>query len=111
MKPLTDRWLKKTYDSINRDCFDGCLARPAVLRFAKLGNHDEGVCRFFDDGTIHIYIDRFLQKHPNLAEMILIHEMAHQRLGSAYTRSGGHGMRFQAELVRLFETGAYDELL
>jgi hypothetical protein len=65
-------------------------------------------------GIVTLSIHRDFRHHPNVAKMVLMHEMIHIHLGLKYATGGddsGHGMRFAAEKVRLFNEGAFDTVL
>ena len=113
MKSLSNRDLKKI---CHRFCHDWFLNIPVVpsIRFGKNEENEEGTyCR----GDNEIIIDYTLARHPDLACIVVLHELAHCSLGVGDTEYKGippffdHGPRFQAELVRLFLAGAYDQLL
>lgn len=89
----------------NKCYFDDRIPQPHSIQFSNLDIHK--ACGMTKAGSI--YIDSGLKKYPRLAEIILIHEAVHLMLGSEYHTS--HGMRFQAELVRLWNEGAYDGVL
>ncbi len=110
MAAVTNKELRSEYRRLNERFFGGSLPEDTTVRFGDLEDEDEdGYC-----AEDEIVIDKDLRKHGDLASIILLHEMTHLSLGPSYRgypSDDGHGMRFQAEIVRLFEAGAYDGLL
>lgn len=103
-----DKALWAMYDKINKAYFGGDLPFPMVLKFKKMPDY-EGHTQFMTSGSVRIWIHEDLKRHLDSAEVVLLHEMIHVALGFDY--KGEHGMRFEAEKVRLFMAGAYDKIL
>ena len=95
------------YNHFNKTCFGNKLLLPRVLKFAK--QDEDGLTSWRFTGEVEITIHEDLRNHLDLAAVVLLHEMAHVSMG--YDYSGDHGMRFEAEMVRLFMAGAYDKIL
>ena len=107
----TNTWLRKQFDQLNHYFFDDRIPSNIKVKFDS----------FYGDtanGTWGIK-DHLLTVNPEMKRageplilVILLHEMVHADLEyrgyRGYPYEGGHGMRFQAELVRLFNAGAYD---
>jgi len=99
------------YRKINERFFDGRLPTVSV-RYSDdlIEEHADGIYTL--DGEI--LIASYLRVSYGLTQIVLIHEMVHVELGDTYRGypgDGGHGMRFQARLVELFNAGVYDNLL
>ena len=109
MRLQTRSDLRRMKDRLDRKFFGGAL-KDYDVSFANL-NTDElsGCC---DPDFKVIQIDGGLRPFWKLTEIVMLHEMSHALLGPDYIGSrDGHGMRFDARIVKLFEIGAYDGLL
>jgi hypothetical protein len=95
------------YDRLNKTYFGGNLPFPMVLKFVKM--KQDGHTIYMTSGAVHVFVHKDLKGHLDEAEIVLLHEMIHVFLGFDY--KGSHGMRFEAEKVRLFMAGAYDKIL
>jgi hypothetical protein len=100
--------LQSFYSELNKIYWNDQLPHPMVLRFKKMSSK-EGHTIFMTSGTVKVYVHEAFKSHLDSAQIILLHEMIHVGLGFEY--KGDHGMRFEAEKVRLFMAGAYDKLL
>lgn len=101
--------LKIFYDELNERFFNNDLPKRATVKFSDM--EEDGLCTC-SEKLIEIHKD--LQRHPDLMIVVLLHEMGHLKLSDDYVgmpTTASHGMRFQAELVRLFKAGAYDNVL
>lgn len=114
MKPRSDRWLKNSYSIYNEKYFDGVLSPSIKVYFgATANNHDA----HWEPSTREIVVNKSLRTHDSLALICLLHEMCHSKMdlegyvGGTTTDDPHHGMRYQAELDRLYRVGAYDGLL
>lgn len=114
MKPRTDKWLKKSFDIYNERYHNCALSSSITVRFGQTMNaHDA----HWDPAAREIVVNKTLETHDSLALICLHHEMAHAKLdldgyvGGTVDKDPHHGMRFQAELDRLYKMGAYDGLL
>ncbi len=109
MKNTTDKKLQQEFDKLNGRFFDGRLDDISV-QFKNIG--PDGM---YHIGSKQITIDSKLRQHLSLILIVLLHEMAHADLDlrgyRGHQEDGGHGMMYQAELVRLFQAGAYDGIL
>jgi hypothetical protein len=95
------------YDNINKKYFGNELPVPLDLKFKKMPY--DGDTRYMTSGGVKVYVHVDFKSHLGSAEMVLLHEIIHVKLGFDY--KGDHGMRFEAEKVRLFMAGAYDKIL
>jgi hypothetical protein len=81
---------------------------PAMrVRFGKI--KDEG--HFRQD---RIIINSLLRKFPDLASLVLLHEMNHAYLeanGYNGIMDGGHSIVFHVGIDRLYKAGAYEGIL
>jgi len=109
-----DKWLKKVFTSYNELYYNGSLPSNIKVRFGKPSkNHDA----HWDPINREIVINEDLRDHDKVTLICLHHEMAHVKLdtdryvGGATVEDPHHGMRFQAEINRLYRMGAYDGLL
>lgn len=113
-KVMTDRELELAFLFFNIHFFDAKLQKPNVIKFGRFTKHEDierdGVLQENEKGA-QIIIAEDLKYFGNMAILALIHEMAHLKLRTSMTLPGGHGMIFDAEIVRLFNAGAYEGLL
>jgi hypothetical protein len=110
---MDDRKLKKLFDSLNQNYFDDKIPPSTQVVFGKTTKNADGNYRPIEN---KIVIHSSLKKHDILTTICVLHEMAHAKLnavyvGGNYSDDPHHGMIYQAELVRLFNAGAYDGLL
>ena len=109
----TDKWLKDVYKNFNTRYHDDKLP-DVVVRF---GTPKKDADAHWDQSTREIVVNENLKGHDTLCYICMHHEMAHVKLdaegykGGAVSDDPFHGMRYQAELDRLYKTGAYDGLL
>lgn len=108
---LTDADLVQEFQNLNDLFFDGKL---------KLRRVAFGTTRRKADGAFYpekeqILISPRLRGISVYITIVLLHEMAHANLDAqgyrGYPIDGGHGGLFQVELNRLYQAGAYDNLL
>lgn len=92
--------LRRMFNFLNRRYFNDEVPATTSVMWAPL-NGDNGD---YQAGVIRI--DTTLQGSPRLVKIIMLHELTHAR----YPRLT-HGRKFQAEIRRLVEAGAYDSLL
>jgi hypothetical protein len=92
--------LERAYRYYNRKYFFNSL--PALgefeLRWDDIPGSVMGMC-----SEDEIVISTKYQREGALWQMTLLHEMCHMKLG---TRAG-HGPKFQAEMLRLAQAGAF----
>ena len=107
----TNAHLRAAFREINRNYFNNLLQEPRTLAFEKMD--DDGKTQWMTSGLVYMKIHQDFRYHPDVARLVLTHEMIHLGLGIQYMGdlNGNHGMRFQAEKVRLFNEGAYDTVL
>ena|SRR5579863_1608743 len=105
---ITEAELRRAFTFFNKYYFDGKLHNPYEIKFKKLASND-GASKRCDRGY-YIHIEEGLRRFPNFAIITLLHEMAHvARQDIMYP--DGHGMQYSAEIIRLFNAGAYEGLL
>jgi|HubBroStandDraft_2_1064218.scaffolds.fasta_scaffold123826_2 hypothetical protein len=104
--------LRKAFDFLNDRFFNSRIPGNTIVKFARIP--DDGQCHM-DDGSAVILIDRSLQKHPDLATVVLIHEMIHADLRHAgyigYSAEHCHDIMFYAAQHKLYLAGIYEGLL
>lgn len=103
---IGNKELRFAYKHLNKRFFDNRLPEDCVVRFQKMEDDGEQL-----PGEINVHED--FKKHPDVATLTLLHEMAHLDL-SAYIgqeQDGHHGMQFQAKIWELVNKGAFDGLL
>jgi hypothetical protein len=111
---MTDRGLRKYFRVYNESYFDNKLLSSTIVEFGKTVKNSDGNYRSKEN---RIVINQDIMEHDVLVCICLLHEMAHAKLyltaycGGANNDDPHHGMLYQAELVRLFNAGAYDGLL
>ena len=109
-----DKWLAKSYTSYNDHYHNNTLPDNITVRFGKPLNGSDA---HWDPTAREIVVDTALNVHDALALICLHHEMAHVKMhmdgyvGGTVVEDSHHGMRYQAELNRLYQWGAYDGLL
>lgn len=108
------KWLKRSFDVYNSAYHNDALSSGITVIF---GTSKKGVDAHWEPTTRSIVVSEKLRNHDSLALICLHHEMAHAKLaldgyvGGTVVKDRHHGMRFQAELDRLYKAGAYDGLL
>jgi hypothetical protein len=110
---MKDSKLKWYFNSYNLQFFQGKIPPTTPVFFVKNLKMRRIKCDgVYSSLTGSIKIHESLREHENLVVICLIHEMAHAYLDGKDCRGfDDHGMMYQAELVRLFNAGAYDGLL
>ena len=113
-KKRNNKWLAKSYTSYNDHYHNNTLPDNITVRFGKPLNGSDA---HWDPTAREIVVDTTLNVHDALALICLHHEMAHVKMhmdgyvGGTVVEDSHHGMRYQAELNRLYQWGAYDGLL
>lgn len=100
--------LRKSFDDNNELFFNNQLERPTILEYRRLRDA-AGETTYLDDGMTSLVIHEDLIKFERLTEIVLLHEMAHIANGRNYKPD--HGLLHDAELHRLYLSGAYADLL
>ena len=110
---MTNKRLKQYYKTYNRKYFGSALP-DVVVRFATkedkiprrmLGGASWRLNKF---GVAYYYRILVARTVGNVITLqTLLHEMIHVKIGHRYN----HGPRFKKELKRLFNLGAYNNLL
>lgn len=109
---INDKWLRRQYVEYNKKVFHDLLPPDLPVHFADL-KENAGMTYF--DGTgkdavpVEISIDTYLRKLPKYARIVLLHEMAHCKVG--YQERHLHGPLWKAERKRLIDAGAFTPLL
>lgn len=110
MKGKTDKWLRRRFRFYNKKFFDNSIEEPEIIVFIPLLKEKcDGYTRWLSQHPTRLEIDDSLRNHPCLTNIVILHEMAHLKLGPSYLED--HGMLYGAEIVRLFNAGAYEGLL
>ncbi len=110
-EPITTRELELAFEFHNEHFFGGKLAPPKVeFVSAKTLDDKDGLTSVGEHGLV-IQISSQLRHFPNLCMIVFLHELAHIAQWGTNTLPGAHGMIFSAEIVRLFNAGAYEGLL
>ena len=118
-KGMTDKALREFFEILNVRFFQNSIPMCLNIRFASDrelknsdGNHRDGP-GMLTVGEILIHND--LRYHPDLACLVLIHEMCHAELHESgyigYEHDGGHGSLWHARMVELFKAGIFEGLL
>jgi len=96
-----DQFTARYFPSVDLDLKVALNTHPMFARAAA-----------FDPTTMTIHISERLAPFHELAQIALLHEMIHVKLYSEnHDPDAQHGERFQAEIRRLKEGHAYDQLL
>lgn len=100
--------LKARYNHYNKRYFNGRLPdgvtvgwSDSLWRTGVLGQVDG-----YSDGSFEIRIARELARFPVVSELVLLHETTHVALYERGHYRGGHGNKFQREMLRLARAGA-----
>lgn len=104
---LTNKKLKYGFDHLNERFFNNEIP-DMVVRFGKI--KQDGICY-----PKEIIIADSLRYHPDLATIVLLHEMVHAHLHAqgyvGYEHDEGHGSKFHVAVDQLYNIGAYEGLL
>lgn len=110
---MTDKELQTVYRRLNKRFFDNRIQLRA--KYISFGDAED--CDGADGIELgdEIFIHESLRVHPDLAILVLLHEMVHADLRQdgyvGYEHDAGHGVRFKGGIDRLYRAGAYDDLL
>jgi Zn-dependent peptidase ImmA (M78 family) len=118
-KGTSNKRLREIFEILNERFFENKIPMRLTVRFAtdkevekSDGTHRDGRGMYRPG---EIFIHRNLRTHPDLATIVLIHEMAHAVLHEegyiGYKQDGGHSIRFHAEIDRLYKAGIFEGLL
>lgn len=116
MRPLSNKNLNKIVHHLCQDFFPKISNIPRAS-FGVIEEEEGKTDGEYESSENRIIIDRSLACHPDLTILVVMHELAHAELCVGDTVYTGHdplfdhGQRFGAIIVRLFEAGAYDNLL
>jgi hypothetical protein len=107
-----DRWLKGLFRHLNHVFFDCRIPKSTTVCFT--GMKDDGQTES-EGGVYHIRVHKDLIKHPDLATIVLLHEMVHADLRVCgyvgYDHLEGHSTLFHAGIHKLWTLGAFETLL
>ena len=112
--PRKDKWLRGSYDIFNDKYYDNKLPEDIKVFYGTPVDSDDA---HWDPVKREIVVNKDLRTHDSLALICLLHEMAHVKMdeecyiGGTTLKDPHHGMRYQAEIDRLYKVGAYDGLL
>ena len=106
MRTIGNRDLKKAFAHLNKRFFNNELPEDCIVRFKDIEDDGEQL-----PNEINIHSD--FRRHPDVATLTLLHEMAHLSLPfyKGQEQDGGHGSQFQAKIWELVKAGAFDGLL
>ena len=99
----SDPQLKRWYQKYNRLYFGGTLPDAFVWYEVPAGAYAD--CQLVD-GVWRVRINPSLAGWPSIARWSLLHEQVHIMLWP----NRNHGRKFQAEMLRLAEAGAFKDL-
>lgn len=102
-RKLREKDLRKYFREFNELYFSNKVPEPDILKYKHMPKSD-GEC----SGDT-VYVDSDLQTHRRLTKLVLLHEMIHLLLGEDYLPE--HGQKFAVEMQRLWNIGAFEDLL
>jgi hypothetical protein len=113
--PVTEKELRTTLKNFNQGFFDGKLN----LKHWKIRFGTDRECEYSsacaDPLTETILINENIKLFRSYIAICLLHEISHAILMQegyvGYDDSGGHSIRFYAEIDKLYKAGAYEGLL
>jgi len=108
---MTNKDLKALFLIFNDRFFNSEIKENYSVRFGDKEECDdaEGLCT--DD---EIFINEDFKSHPDMAILVLGHEMSHaviRKRGYRGHDDDGHSILFHAEIDRLYKAGFYEGLL
>jgi hypothetical protein len=102
----SDRQLKRFYNTYNRLYFDGKLPECHIW-WEPLGGSTFGDCLYLEEEKVwRIRMNPFMAGWKSVYRFTLLHEMVHVKL-SPYLK---HGKKFNDEMLRLAEQGAFNNI-
>jgi predicted SprT family Zn-dependent metalloprotease len=106
---MTNKTLQQTFHYLNERFFDGRIPDDYKVYFKKM-REDDGL---HYQGPREIAINADFKSHPDVATLVLLHELAHADLPDYIGQKSEehHGMQFQAKIWDLIKKGAYEGLL
>jgi SprT-like family len=105
--PYTTGEMQATFDTYNREYWDGKLPKTVVVWTGLTKRYGETEKQA--DGSFLIRLDAVKNKEQNVAKTTLLHEMCHVK---TYGQDKvDHGDRWHAELHRIMLEGAFDDLV
>jgi hypothetical protein len=107
--PATAADLSNWANAFQQKYFPGC--EPNVTVTVNI-NPKFGGAAAFEPATMTIHISERVAPLENVAKICLLHEMVHVKLYMENQDADeAHGPRFQAEIKRLIQAEAYDNLV
>lgn len=100
---LTNKDLQSAYRRYNKAYFDDELPKDMCVEFSD----DLDADTYGEQENGNILLSNDLRMVPDFAYIVLLHEMAHAKVPD----NRNHGFQFGAIVTRLFQMGAYDQLL
>lgn len=109
MKVISGKQLRAYFNILNKAYFNGEVPIPREIGFTDMKKYD-GEFLLISDNSNNIHIHKDFETHTAPTVIALLHEMVHSKLrAQGYKRE--HGVRFCAEIDRLYKEGAYEEYL
>jgi hypothetical protein len=100
--------LMRAYQEYNRLYFAGTLPTSVLVAWGdNLEDSPSVAVREKESGRCAIFINKRLRWAPELAEILLLHEMVHV---AHWDFKGDDDPRFQAEMLKLANQGAFQGL-
>lgn len=107
-----DKYLETLFVYFNAKFFNNEIKIPDKIKFKKNLKAGKDKCDGLfreKNGKTEIYLDEGMKQFPAYCQITLLHEMTHAATKCESEIS--HNYRFGAEIVRLFNNGAYDDLI
>ncbi len=102
-------FLARVYAGLNTAYWQGRLPTSTIVSFGASGREDAMAYTTRDRaGVFHITLDWECNKLPNVARLTLFHEMSH--IATWDREFNPHGKYWRAEMHRLADAGAFDEI-
>jgi len=110
---MTNKELQAAFKRLNKRFFDNRIQLPSTaVQFGDIEDCDGADGIELGD---EIFIHNDFKRHPDMAILVLMHEMVHADLRQdgyiGYENDAGHGVRFKGGIDRLYRAGAFDDLL
>lgn len=116
--PMTEKNLRELFQWLNKTYFHSQVAEPLEFKWcdgkrcaAKGSDAHSGYKSRKEDYVTFVHVHPDFRNHQVVTQTAMLHEMVHCKLPSQKTDQAQHGWNFGAEIVRLFEIGAYQDLL